>query len=98
VEPVAVTIDVLDEDRLLARALRRLITDAAFGDALGRAARRYYERHHTIARMASDYVRVAAEAASLPLPAGDLPPHLRPDPLRLARAIAAQIGVDLRLD
>jgi glycosyltransferase involved in cell wall biosynthesis len=98
VEPVAVTIDVLDEDRLLARALRRLIMDAAFGEALGRAARRYYERHHTIARMASDYVRVAAEAASLPLPAVDLPSHLRPDPLRLARAIAAQIGVDLRLD
>ena len=38
------------------------------------------------------------EAASLPLPTADLPPHLRPDPLRLARAIASEIGVDLRLE
>jgi glycosyltransferase involved in cell wall biosynthesis len=98
VEPVAVAIDVLDDDRLVGRALHRLITDAAFGDVLGRAARRHYERHHTITRMASDYLRVAAEAASLPLPAADLPLHLRPDPLRLARAIAADIGVDLGLD
>jgi hypothetical protein len=68
------------------------------GQVLGRAARRYYERHHTISRMASDYLRVAAEAASLPLPAADLPPHLRPDPLRLARTLATEIGVDLGLD
>jgi hypothetical protein len=95
---VAVRVDLLDEDRLVERALQRLIIDPALRDRLGRAARAYYERHHTIARMTGDYERVAARAASMPLPTPDLPPHLRPDPLRLARAIAADIGIDLRLD
>jgi glycosyltransferase involved in cell wall biosynthesis len=97
-EPVAIRIDLLDEHRLVGRALQRLITDAALRDTLGQAARSYYERHHTIARMTDDYRRITAEAGSIPPPAADLPSHLRPDPLRLARAIAADIGVDLRLD
>jgi glycosyltransferase involved in cell wall biosynthesis len=97
-EAVAVTIDVLDEGRLVARALHRLITDVALRERLGRAARAYYLRHHTLARMTGDYVRVAAGAAALPPPAAALPSHLRPDPLGLARAIAADIGADLRLD
>jgi hypothetical protein len=89
---------VLDEDRQLSRALQRLITDTTWRDALGRAARQHYERHHTIARMTDDYVRVTGRAASMPVPVADLPSHLRPDPLGLARAIAAEIGVDIRLD
>ena len=97
-EPVAVTIDVLDEDRQVSRTLQRLITDATWRGALGRAARQHYERHHTIARMTDDYIRVTGIAASMPVPVADLPSHLRPDPLGLARAIAAEIGVDLRLD
>ena len=40
-EPVSISIDILDEDRLLALAVRRLAADGALREALGRAARRY---------------------------------------------------------
>ena len=96
VTPVAISIDLSDEDGLLALALRRLITDAPLRGALGAAGRAYFEAHHAIAHMTGDYLRVIEAAATTPVPEVDLPAHLRPDPSRLAKALAGSIGFDLR--
>jgi hypothetical protein len=48
------------------------------GLRLGRAGRDYWEREHTVARMATDYERVIAIAAELPMPAFSGPAHLHP--------------------
>jgi glycosyltransferase involved in cell wall biosynthesis len=97
VAAIAIAVDLLDEERLLARALGRLISDAPLRVSLGAAARAYFERHHTVAAMQSDYLRVIEGAAATAPPGAELPAHLRPDPLRLARSIAASMGVELRL-
>ena len=96
VTPVAISVDMSDEVGLLARALRRLIEDAALRARLGDAARRHFERHHTIAQMAGDYLRVIDLAAATPPPEVTLPAHLRPDCWRLASSVGGSVGVDVR--
>ena len=96
VTPVAISVDMSDEVGLLARALRRLIDDAALRARLGDAARRHFERHHTIAQMAGDYLRVIDLAAATPPPEVTLPAHLRPDCWRLASSVGGSVGVDVR--
>ena len=99
VVPVAISIDIVDEDRLLARALRRLITDAPLRATLGDAARAYFERHHTIPQMRDDYLRVIDAAAATPPPRIALPspPAARPAAV-CATSLAGALGVDLRLE
>ena len=95
---MSVSIDILDEDRLLALAMRRLAADPALREALGRAARQYWALHHTMACAVDDYRRVIQRALERPLerPA-DLPAHLLPDPLASTRALAAGMGVNREL-
>jgi len=96
--PCCVTIDLLDEVHSLTIALRRLLTDSRLRDSLGRAARRWWEQHHTLECMADDYRRVTARA--IEIPAGhpdDLPAHLVADGLGLARSLTATFGINLRL-
>jgi glycosyltransferase involved in cell wall biosynthesis len=90
--PVTVALDILDEAHSLRLALRRLSTDAPLRDRLGRAARDYWMREHTIDRMVADYERVMALAAASPMPAVTLPAGLRPDPFAHARALLAETG------
>jgi glycosyltransferase involved in cell wall biosynthesis len=99
-DPVAVAIDILDEDHSLRKAMAQLATDTALRRTLGAAARRYWEAHHTVDRMVGDYERVMARAASLPRSAApvSLPAHLRPDPLAHARTIAGPSSVLAELE
>lgn len=90
--PVTVAIEILDEEHSLRRALLRLGLDRPLRDALGAAAREYWTREHTVERMADDYVRIAGRAASAPLPATDLPPACRPDPLAHTSVLLAPFG------
>ena len=89
---IAVAIDILDEDHSLRLAMRRLATDSALRDRLGREARRYWEREHTVARMADDYARAIALAMDQPVPNPKLPAHLRPDPAEFATGLLARAG------
>ncbi len=61
---VAVAIDILDEDHSLRLALKRLATDEALRDQLGRAGRAYWEREHTLPRMIEGYEAAMARAAA----------------------------------
>jgi glycosyltransferase involved in cell wall biosynthesis len=91
-EPIAIAIDVLDEAHSLGLAFRRLATDAALRDSLGRAGRRYWEQHHRVARMRDDYLALIGRTVERqPF----LPPSasgLEYDPLRHARALVADFG------
>jgi glycosyltransferase involved in cell wall biosynthesis len=84
---VTVAVDVMNLARGLRAAMRRLGTDAALRAAIGRQARLWWEREHTIERMVLDYERALADALAAPIPHADLPPHLRPDPSGSSRQL-----------
>ena len=76
---VTVALDVLNLTHGLRAAMRRLGADAELRAALGRQARLWWEREHTIERMVIDYERAFTQTLDAPLPGGDVPTHLRPD-------------------
>jgi glycosyltransferase involved in cell wall biosynthesis len=92
--PVAIAIDILDEEHSLRLALRRLATDEELCRQLGRAAREHYESQHTIGRMVAGYRRAIALATASTAPAAILPSHLRPDPLAHVRELLDPFGLD----
>jgi glycosyltransferase involved in cell wall biosynthesis len=95
--PICVAIDILDEDHSLRLAMRRLATDAALRERLGRAGRAWWEREHTIDAMADDYERVMREAAARPDPDVDLPAHMRDAGDRTLRALLDPFGLEAGL-
>ena len=56
------------------------------------AARAWWEREHTVSRMADDYQRLAARAAALPAAAWTGPADARPDPLAHAHDLVRPFG------
>lgn len=92
-EPVAVSIDVLDEPHALQLALERLAVDSGLGERMGRAARAWWQRHHQLPPMAEAYRRVVRRALDEPARAVPLPAHLTDDGSRRARTIVESIGV-----
>ena len=95
-EPVAVSIDILDEGHSLTLALKRLTTDAALRARVGAAARAHWAAGHTVEHMASAYEQMLRDAAALPDPVVTLPAHLRPDPTAFARGLVGRFpGVTL---
>ena len=77
--PCAVALDILDEDHSLRLAMRRLGTDPALRQALGHAARIYWQQAHSIDAMIADYHRLIAEAIRHTATAIPLPAHLLDD-------------------
>ena len=92
--PVTVAIDILDEDRSLADAMRRLGSDAGLRRHLGARARVWWRAHHRMDLMAEDYERLIAMAAARP--ASPLPGELLADRSEHARELLAPFDVDLR--
>jgi glycosyltransferase involved in cell wall biosynthesis len=92
-EPVAVAIDILDEDHSLRLAMKRLGSDPALRHTLGRAARSYWLREHSPEAMLADYIRLMSVAQSLPSPVGTLPVHLVDDGTRLLQTLIAPFGI-----
>ena len=96
VEPVALRIDLLDEDAALHLAMRALAGDASLRERLARAGHAYWSANHTVDAMAADYLRLIALAAARPAPdPRDLPPHFADDHSALARGITGRFGIDL---
>ncbi|HXG87815.1 MAG TPA: glycosyltransferase family 4 protein [Vicinamibacterales bacterium] len=96
-EPVAVSIDILDEEHSLQLALDTLATDRALRERLGRAARRWFESHHQLGAMADAYQRCIAEAVAAAAPAVDPPAHLTSDGGDLVQTLTDRFGVESRL-
>jgi glycosyltransferase involved in cell wall biosynthesis len=95
-DPVAIAIDLLDEDESLLRALRALASAPGLREELGRAGHAYWSVNHTLDVMAGDYQRLIAQAVARPAPvAGDLPPHFTDDHSDTARAITGHFGIPL---
>jgi glycosyltransferase involved in cell wall biosynthesis len=93
--PVCVAIDVVDEDHSLRLAMRRLATDPALRGELGRAAREWWGRQHTVDAMADDYERVMQDAATRADPQVDLPAHMRDAGDRRLRALLRPFDVEV---
>jgi glycosyltransferase involved in cell wall biosynthesis len=95
-EPVAIAVDLLDEDDALLLAMRALADEPALRDALARAGHAYWSAHHTLDVMARDYEGLIARAAARPAPVvADLPAHVTNDHSEHARAVASQFGLSL---
>ena len=93
-EPVAIRVDLLDEDESLRLAMSALADDPRLRGALGRAGHAYWKAHHTLEVMTADYERVIAQAAARPSPVvSDLPPHFTDDHSQPARAILRAFGI-----
>lgn len=92
-DPVAVSIDMLDEEQSIRMALERLAADHALRTRLGLAARAWWNSHHRLDTMADHYERVLARAAALPAPRIALPRHLTEDGTATAEALAESMGV-----
>ena len=78
-DPVAVAIDILDEDHSLALAAARLAADRALRVELGRAARRLWTARFTLDQMAAGYERAIENACRVTYDAArraHLPAHL----------------------
>jgi glycosyltransferase involved in cell wall biosynthesis len=94
VEPVAVRIDLLDEETSLALAMRRLAEDSNARANLARAGHAYWSANHTREVAANDYRRIIIDAAARPAPnVWDLPSHFTEDHSGKARTIARHCGV-----
>ena len=91
--PVTVAIDIVDEAHSLALALRRLARDAGLRDALGSAARAYWQREHAPGGMLDDYRGVLESAAAVTRPLTALPRHLTDDGTGLMQQILIEFGV-----
>jgi glycosyltransferase involved in cell wall biosynthesis len=92
--PVAIAIDLLDEDASLRLAMHRLATDEPLRNTLGRAGHAYWKANHTLDRMVDDYrglfERAVERPASTPT---DLPAHFTEDHSAKARTIAREFGL-----
>jgi glycosyltransferase involved in cell wall biosynthesis len=95
VEPVAVSIDGLDEEHSLQLAMRRLGADTSLREALGRRALRLWLDRFTLERMVQAYQAVidaALLAPSRPNRAA-LPAHFSADGTSYARRVLSDFGV-----
>jgi glycosyltransferase involved in cell wall biosynthesis len=95
-EPIAIAIDLLDEEQALLLAMRRLAADHGMQERLARAGHAYWAEHHTLEAMAGDYRRLLPVAAEQPAPhVSDLPEHFLEDHSGTARRLAARFGIAL---
>jgi glycosyltransferase involved in cell wall biosynthesis len=95
--PLAVAVDVLDEEHSLRLALDRLGSDASLRAGLGSAARRHWEAHHRLEAMADAYERLLLRAQALEPPRVHLPTHLVEDGSSHARQLLAPLGIEIDL-
>jgi glycosyltransferase involved in cell wall biosynthesis len=93
--PICISVNLLDEVRSIELALMRLATDSPLRDQLGRSARDWWSRHHTLERMELDYERTIEQAVATPVrERGALPTHFREDYSTFTRGVLSEFGLD----
>ena len=94
-EPIAISIDPLDDEHSLMLAIRRLASDAALRQRLGRAGEQWWRANATPAHAATAWERIVEEAVATPPPSrpSGWPPHLDADGTEQARQILGELGV-----
>lgn len=90
-EAITIAIDIVDEDHSLRLAMRRLATDGALRASLGRAAREYWLREHSIEAMTHDYESAFARASFDGIA---MPHQRRPVGDENLRALLAPFGIE----
>jgi len=97
IEPVGVSIDIVDEDHSLKLAMRRLATDARLRATLGKNARTLWNECFRLDQMASRYRAVIDMALALPLQdsasRAHLPKHLYTDGTEHAEELLRAAGL-----
>jgi glycosyltransferase involved in cell wall biosynthesis len=94
--PIAVSIDILDEEHSLTLAMERLAIDRALRTALGGAAHAYWARTHTMEHMRDDYRTAMGVARETPPRYGTaLPAHLVRDGTERATDVLEPFGVSV---
>ncbi|PYR93728.1 MAG: hypothetical protein DMF84_07925 [Acidobacteria bacterium] len=73
--------------------MRRLATDAGLRAALGRAARAWWQREHSVEAMVDDYLWAMARAVEQTAPRIEVPAHLRDDGDRALRELIEPFAV-----
>ena len=98
-DPIAVTIDPRDEEHSLMLAVRRLSSDTALREQLGRAGHAWWQQNATPAHAAAAWMRILQEAATLAPPPrpDDWPAEFGADGTELARAILSEFGLTTRI-
>jgi glycosyltransferase involved in cell wall biosynthesis len=92
VEPIAVSVDLADEEHSLRVAMRRLAGDADLRHRLGASARLHWEAEHTMEAMVERYEELLPQALARPKPTSSMPAALRPDFLNEAAAHLQAFG------
>jgi glycosyltransferase involved in cell wall biosynthesis len=95
-EPIAVSIDLLDEAQSLQLAVDRLVADHGLRKRLGGAARAWWHAHHRLEPMAASYAEIiqsARSAARTRVNPIDLPQHLTADGTATLRSLTRDLGV-----
>jgi hypothetical protein len=97
--PIAVTIDPRDEEHSLMLAVRRLSSDSALREQLGRAGHAWWQENATPAHAAAAWMQILEEAATLAPPPrpDDWPTQFGADGTELARAILSEFGLSTRI-
>jgi glycosyltransferase involved in cell wall biosynthesis len=90
--PIAVALDILDEEHSLGLAMSRLARDPELRRTLGTAARQYWEREHSVGRMADDYHRLLTRVRHEPPISSWDAGALAPDPVRHTRDLVSSFG------
>jgi glycosyltransferase involved in cell wall biosynthesis len=75
-DPVAVAVDLLDEEHSLRLAMQRLAIEAPLRASLGHAAQQYWRVRHSIEGMVEDYRRIIPRVAARAAVPVALPGHL----------------------
>jgi hypothetical protein len=94
--PIAVTVEPLDDEHSVVRALTRLASDARLCEELGRAAHAWWLANATPALAAAAWHRILEEASALspPRKPADWPRHLDADGMEMTRTVLDEHGLD----
>ena len=91
--PIAVAVDIWDEEQELPAAMLALARDATLRRRCGDAARAWWAASARMEHSAEDYERVMAAAAARPTTRYAIPRHLNQDGGRHARRLLAPFGL-----